>query len=522
MARVDGKPRTRIGEKTIVDLSARSLIRGSVLQALAFVIVSVLLPLAVAPIVLNAIGPATYGIWAVLLNLGGWIYYLDLGISLGIPKLTAELAVGEERLKLNRLMSSTLALWAVGTLILIFGAWTTAPSVFRFLFPQNSTDLDRILLIVITAHFASLLAGRIVSQGLAGMQKLESAARISLTTALFQNAAIVIAMKNGYGLVMLAAIHLAASTTQFVALLIVWKKEAGQSGLFAFDPGLLKRAAGAGIILYGVQALTQIFQLDRIYFAAARIPLEQIAEYHLGASLAAKAAGLIGALTAVIYPAASSFSAMQDRRRLEELAIRGTKFLMIAASFMFGYLCLFAPEFVRLWLGRPSEGTTTAARIMCLWGFTSVTGGLTAIGAGLGRPGYQLKSSILALIIAAPLFFVLGRPMGTAGIAWTISLSVAAVAIIYVFDFTRIILPGCGGSLRKESLVKPVIATAGLIPAYGSVVFLKHQTLLEDSRTGCALLLFVALVISLGIFISVAKSVRLFDEKDREQLFKII
>ncbi len=490
--------------------------RGGLFQAAAYLTTSVALPLALTPIILAGVGKASFGVWAVLLNLCAWMLYLDLGISFGIPKVAGKLAIDGQPQRVWDLIAATGIVWLGVVVAVLLLAWTESRFLYEKFIGGPVTRLECLLLVTLVAHFGLSLAVRIVVNVLNGLQWVVATAKVQTIVSLAQAAGVIWAMSAGRGLWTLALIYGASSLLHLSFLLALLARHVPRM-MWRIDFNLLYRVLSAGGVLYIVYLLAYVFQMDRIYFSWIRVPLEDIADYHIGAMLVAKIAGLLSAMTVAIYPASSSFDAMGDDIRLKELAVRGTKYLSVLGFLSLGFAALFAPWILRLWIGETPAAAVQSTRILSLWGATAVIGGLTSVGAGLGRPGYQLKSSVLALLIAAPIFWGFGRSGGLAGVAWTISLSVCAVAIYYVYDFCRSILPGIGRELIIESVFKPLVCAAAMAPAWMAAQFLQHQTAMGLSRGGCGVILAVAMATLVAAFAPIAKVIRLFDETDRQR-----
>lgn len=489
--------------------------RGGLFQAAAYLITSVAIPLALTPIILAGVGKAAFGVWAVLLNLGAWMLFLDLGISFGVPKVAGELAIDGQPQRVWDLIAAAGIVWIGMVAAVLSLVWVESKFLYEKFIGGPVTPLECMLFVTVVAHFGFSLAVRIVVNLLNGLQWVAAAAKVQTIVSLAQAVGVLWAMSAGRGLWTLALIYGASSLLHLTFLLALLARHVPRM-MWKVDFNLLVRVFSAGGVLYLVYLLAYVFQMDRIYFSWIRVPLEDIADYHIGAMLVAKIAGLLSAMTVAIYPAASSFDAMGDDRRLKELAVRGTKYLSVLGFLTFGFAALFAPFILRLWIGEASAVAVQSTRILSLWGVTAVIGGLTSVGAGLGRPGYQLKSSVMALLLALLIFGWLGRSGGLPGVAWTISLSVFAVAVYYVYDFCRSILPGCSRDLLFESLFKPLVCTAALAPAWLAAQFVEHQTA-GLSRGGCGVILTVALVTLAAALVPIAKAIRLFDETDRQR-----
>ena len=83
--------------KKEITYSSKNVYKNSLLSVV-FKGVSMILSLISAPLILSCLGDEKYGIWASLLSIVSWIYYLDLGIGNGLRiRLSECLAKGEEK-----------------------------------------------------------------------------------------------------------------------------------------------------------------------------------------------------------------------------------------------------------------------------------------------------------------------------------------------------------------------------------------------------------------------------------------
>ena len=104
--------------------------------------------------------------------------------------------------------------------------------------------------------------------------------------------------------------------------------------------------------------------------------------------------------------------------------------------------------------------------------------------------------------------------MRFAGFLFATLLTVFLVAILYVFDFSRLIFPGVGRDLAVQSFLKPLGAAASLLPACAAAELIHRLTTLGQSRLGTAVILAIAAAVTLAAAIPISRALKLFDDKD--------
>jgi O-antigen/teichoic acid export membrane protein len=95
-----------------IDYGKKNILRNSVLSVV-YKIVSLLLSLVSAPLMLGCLGETKYGVWASLLSIVSWIYYLDLGIGNGFRNKVAACLARKEYVEARKYIGVSYVLVAL-------------------------------------------------------------------------------------------------------------------------------------------------------------------------------------------------------------------------------------------------------------------------------------------------------------------------------------------------------------------------------------------------------------------------
>src|SRR5215469_10079381 len=104
------KPNAPPSPPAHVAISKRSLAK-SVFSNWAFLFVNVLVAFWMTPFVVFHLGDSAYGIWALVLQLTGYMGVVDVGLRSALVRFISRLSARKDHASLNRLLSSALIIY---------------------------------------------------------------------------------------------------------------------------------------------------------------------------------------------------------------------------------------------------------------------------------------------------------------------------------------------------------------------------------------------------------------------------
>ncbi|GEM_PF-5187814 len=497
-------------------ISAEQFVRGTTWRILTFLLVETLLPFLITPYLLHVLGSREFGAWVFFVALSGWVAFADLGVGISVPRAVGLHFARGETQALRRSFSSAFYHCLLAAVVVVAAAFLGGPFLLDQLLGPGGSAYQPVLMGVVVWAAAALIL-RVLAGAMAGLQWIGLQQGVGFVMGILASASTIGCLWAGWGLAGLAWVLAGVTGLQVLLLLFLlrWKRCP-----VTYDPRLVslqevRRTVAFGLVLHLMALLAYVFQSDRLFLAASGQPLAAVAAYSLGAALVSKASALVVQLAAAVFPSTPALSS--DPARLRSLALRGTKLQSMVAGILFGFLLAFADPLITFWIGHPLPDAVRVACLLVPWGFTGIIHTLTGIGAGLGKPGFQLKSSILAILFGAILYAGgLGRS-GPAGIAATVSISVFSVAAIYLFDFRRHILPIDLPGFLLRSILLPLVPALLVVPLLPLVRVLGPV----HDRLSAAVVLLPAGILYVGGYLLLARRLGILDARDIELLGRL-
>src|SRR5207244_927856 len=123
------------------------------------------------------------------------------------------------------------------------------------------------------------------------------------------------------------------------------------------------------------------------------------------------------------------------------------------------FLVLDADSIVRLWLGPSFDQSAVLIQVLAIgYGANILGGAASQIGAGVGRPEFDMHSTILLSIVNPILSFVLVRRFGAPGAAAGTSIALVSAAIYLLFAFHRNYLGTSIWSVFESIYLRPIFS----------------------------------------------------------------
>lgn len=348
----------------------RILIRNIISNWCGFV-VQAAVAFFLTPFVLHSLGDTRYGIWALVTGLTGYYGLLDLGFRSGITQyLTRHLATRNFE-QMNRVASTAVAaLGACGGLIMIISGilcWL-APEVFTI--PPEDVAETRWCILIIGGSTAISFLFFLFSAVFAATQRYDISSSITIGIRLITAAAMVGALKFGYGLVGLSLVSAVGDILGYVLrtrvafwvlpeLEISWKKMGWENlwALMAF-----------GVWSFLSQCADQLRLYSSIFIIGLFLPIAAVAPFSLASGLVSYFDVIFSSVAVVFFPAATHLDARGDTSRIKQMYLVGSKMLMLLGIGLGAISAIWADDFFRLWIGhRLVEGGEHASVVVIFW-----------------------------------------------------------------------------------------------------------------------------------------------------------
>ena len=393
----------------------------NVVASMVGYVVPMLVSLATTPVLLRWLGEAAFGLQSLVAVIIGYLTVMDMGLDLPIVKLLAEDHARGDASGEQRLLNTTLQLYAcvgvVGLLVIVFAAEALAHSVFRV-----PPELQEEAVWVFRLAGAGFLASVFLSWGRAvtmGLQRFDLCYGVFVVT----NVAGV-----GFGL---AAVHAGRGVSGYVLVRVLvslggglgywWLAKRSLPHLrlrWDFDRGTLRRVAryvGYGTANRAIgSAVSRLDQtLIGVWWGVAAAGI-----YALPLMIVSSLGYMIAYMLGFLFPLASELHSLGQLDRLREILTKAMRFMAGLATMAFVPVAIFGDRFLELWVGgNVAEQASMALRLLAVAGYLgTLTVSLTnnvLIGIGNIRQ-FTMYATVRAVVLGIACVVCI-RPLGLTG-----------------------------------------------------------------------------------------------------------
>ena len=377
--------------------------------------------LLLAPIVFDGASVATFGAWATIASILAVGALADAGLRLEISRRVAHAAGEGDEEAIRRSVHEGTTLLTVVALVTAVGGGLASPLIRAFAFPEGMPGLSNPEADLLLRATFLLLACSLLADGyfavLRGLQRADVETNSRLVGVVVGTITAIVGIELGWSLWALFA-GAAAQDITAIALQAVGTRRVVPELRFRMAP--IRGTAWRGLIaLSGMALLSQISdvvdsQWDKVLLSRY-VGSTAVAGFQVGTSLALQAKAL------AILPAAPLLVAIAELRNRDPERSHHVLTVLSASTFAIGAVALsglvvFAPPFLRLWLGQELPSAVTSARLF------AVAVGLNLLAAplayrALGEMRHRLTAiaSLANIGVNAVLSYVLTVTIGLRG-----------------------------------------------------------------------------------------------------------
>ena len=409
----------------------------SVIANWAFFIITILVAFIVSPIMVNKLGDEVYGVWVLMVSIGGYFTVLDFGINTALVRFLSKYTAVKEYDKAAQMYSSAFLFFSIAgafvvVLIAILGLF------FKDFFNVELFDKRYLYLvfIIVGVDLAINLIFGVLSGSLRGMQNFLELNIILIVTTVIKNVILVSLLLNGYSLLSLAILQAATSVMQYLAQYIFIKKK---YKFLRFKISLINKPTFKQMFDYSIYsfliaiALKVLFYTDSIVIGSM-VSLQGVTFYAIPAMIVENLEKFIWAIIAVLIPIISSREAVGKVEENAQIYLIGTKYTLLLCAPVIAVLLIIGDDFIGLWMGESYAEPSGQVLSILLVAYIFSLSQLIAQGILKGISKHKALAYILCIqavfnlgmsILLAPAYGIVGVAVGTA-----IPLLVANVLII--------------------------------------------------------------------------------------------
>lgn len=443
------------------------VLRNTMINAIAS-LSSALVTAIMTPFLIGRLGPASYGVWLLALGVSfssGYVALADLGLADAAVKLIAEARAIGRRDRVDAVASTTLAAFLVIGFVASTALVLLVPALLDLFDIDGAAARDARLAFTLMALEVlielPIAALRAVVEGAQHYKKLRA---LDLGGRLAWAAAAIVAVRQGHGVVALAALSLAVAVVRaIVALALAHRTQPGLR-LRPANVGrsTLRELLGFGSMIGGLRLLSVVYgQMDRIIIGTA-LGVTAVATYEVSYRIFMLATIALTITSSAVVPAAAFTAARRHTDTLRNLYLNGTKLGMAFALPVTIGAIIYTGPLIETWVGAEYRGAMGATRLFLLFPvLTSANQVGTAMATVLGRVRQILvlqtvavTTNLVVSVLLAPRYGITGVIAGTCiggTVVWYpyVRLLHGTFEVASGEWFRRTILPNVPGALAQ-------------------------------------------------------------------------
>jgi O-antigen/teichoic acid export membrane protein len=377
-----------------------------------------------SPFVVHQLGTEGFGVWSLVAGLLGYLGLLDFGIRQAVSRYVARfhaVAAHEEGSAFTSTAWTLFVVVAVAAFVLSVFLSMAMPHFFNI--PAELLGDAQLIVVLGGVTVAMSLIVGLYGGIVSGLQRFDVQAVIEISITALRAGGTVLALNEGYGLVGLSAVHVAASVLNLLCY-----RFASRRLYRELRPALTTlRSARTRELLAFSSSTFIIMTLDTVAFysdtvvIAVMMPVESIAFYAIASNVVSQARTLPSAFTYLLAPRISALSSQGSGEVTGQILLVGKFAALIVLPVVVSFIVR-GETFLTLWMGpeiAERSAIVLAILALILWhgaGRSAVIQALTGLGLQhLVIPALAIEAVVnIALSVAlVPSFGIVGVAFGT-------------------------------------------------------------------------------------------------------------
>jgi O-antigen/teichoic acid export membrane protein len=415
-----------------------------------------------SPYVVEYLGPTRYGVWSLIAGLVGYLGLLDLGIRQAVNRYTARHHAAGAHEDGSLIISAALRLFGFLGIVAIFLSGVLAYFVpILFNIPEALANDARIVVILGGLTVAATLIAGVFGGVLTGLERFDIHCALEIFVTSVRTLAIIVTLREGYGLVALAVIQLSASVLNSVVFGAAVRKLYAELRIRLWgDLGPQMRT-----ILSFSASLTVLYALDQVIYYSdtavigAFLPIEAVTFFVIAGSLCVYAKAMPKSLSFLMTPRVSLLTSIGSNRVGEEIRAVAKMATLVSAPIALTFL-LRGESFITLWMGPaygPLSGEVLRILAIVVWLDASRSVAIHSL-TGMAKQRTVIPGVVIEAACNLALSLVLVQRLGIVGVALGTLIPNVLVSLGYI---PRRLATATGvpvGAFYRDAVFLPTIA----------------------------------------------------------------
>lgn len=384
-------------------------------------LVNAAISLIATPIIISHIGMSYYGLWSIVFSLTGYYGLLDLGIRNALTKFIAEYREKDDPAEINRLINTSLPLFAL-IAPLIFAISIGIAFSFENIFKTENIPLSdaQTLVILIGANIGINFLFQPIATIITGYNRFDIDNGISIVSSTVRSILLIVTVSFGYGVIAMGLVVLLIDSLTIVAMLYFAHRLFPELTIRRryINRQTFHRIFGFSLLAFIRNIARLILERTDVVLIGIFLGTSQSAVYSISESLIRYMRLATQSVTSVLLPLSVSLKEKGRDAAIGRMMLAFPKYLLAVSTFILIAGGFFADTFIHLWVGSDFiDSYLVLCILMVARIFINSTESMSITAIGTGRDHFITVVSIVEMLANLGLSIFLVQKMGIFGVA---------------------------------------------------------------------------------------------------------
>jgi len=387
--------------------------------------VSILVGIFLSPFILHRLGNTAYGAWILVFSVTGYYGLFDLGIRSSVIRYVSTYTATNDTESVSRLINTALLVYAaigVAAIVTTLVVSGFLGSLFRM--PSDFLPTARVLFLMVGTAVGLGFPAGVFSGILEGLNHFYFVNVTNLAATLLRALLIVIALKLGYGLLVVAfvtvTLPLLGSVVRAVIVLRILPLRFGWQYVDRTALGEIARYSGISFILMIAYKLR--FKTDEVLISTL-VSVAAVTYFSIGDRLVDYAGEVVSSLAQIFVPMSGQSEAKGDREELRRILVVGNRACSLIVFPITATLIILGKSVIAAWVGEAYVATCYPVLLTLLIPMTFILAQAASsrILYGMARhrslawvTGMEAIANVILSVVLIRPFGIVGDALGTA------------------------------------------------------------------------------------------------------------
>jgi O-antigen/teichoic acid export membrane protein len=429
--------------------------------------INVLAGIFLSPYILHHLGDEAFGLWVLIFSVTGYYGLFDLGIRSSIIRYVAKYSSVAANDELNRLINTALFSYtAIATVaLLITGVLSfCVGSIFRI--SGDSIQTARWLFLMVGTSVALSFPLGVFGGILEGLQRFYVLNITSVGSTIVRALLIVLALRDGYGLLTVTLITVALPLiTSLINASVVLRILPLRFSLQHLSRESLKRIASYSGTTFIIIVATRLrFKTDALVIGTF-LSSAAITYFTIGSRLVDYAGEVVSGLAQLFVPMSSKSDATGDLAGLRKIFVAGNRACALIIFPIAAILIILGKSVIEAWVGARYIATSYPVLLILVVPYTLMLAQSASSRVLFGMAKHRTLAIVILLEGAANLILsiTLVRPFGILGDAVGTAIPLACTTLVFLPRHLCRVLNLRVGLYLREAFLMPLMLCAPLV-----------------------------------------------------------